>query len=124
MNRIEQNTVDFLKELAQNNNREWFNQNKERYLLAKQNFDAFVQDLLNYLSSIDPSLATLQVKDTVYRIYRDIRFTKIKRLTKHTLEPILSKMEEEHRPSQGTIFIWESMILSSEADSITLSRNT
>ena len=55
MNRIEQNTVDFLKELAQNNNREWFNQNKERYLLAKQNFDAFVQDLLNYLSSIDPS---------------------------------------------------------------------
>ncbi|HPB58154.1 MAG TPA: DUF2461 domain-containing protein [Bacteroidales bacterium] len=78
MIRIEQNTVDFLKELAQNNNRVWFNQNKERYLLAKQNFDEFVRNLLDYLSSIDSSLASLDVKDTVYRIYRDIRFSKNK----------------------------------------------
>lgn len=78
MHKIEPYTLDFLKDLAQNNNREWFNANKPRYEMAKKNFEFFAQDLLTYLQSIDPSLNSIEVKQCLYRIYRDVRFSKNK----------------------------------------------
>lgn len=40
------NVIPFLKDLMNNNKREWFNDNKKRYLLAKDEFEAFISDLL------------------------------------------------------------------------------
>ncbi len=72
--------LDFLAELSQNNNREWFNANKEKYLQVREKFEAFAQQLIEKISSWDEDVAAsqLQVKDCTYRIYRDTRFSRNK----------------------------------------------
>jgi uncharacterized protein (TIGR02453 family) len=71
-------TFDFLKKLSRNNNREWFEKNKPRYLEIKTEFEGFVTDLLHEMISFDESVAGLDPKKLVFRIYRDVRFSKDK----------------------------------------------
>lgn len=66
---------DFLKELKRNNNREWFNANKDRYLAVKRMVEEFASHLIAELSAIDPDAARLTPADCTYRIYRDTRFS-------------------------------------------------
>ena len=75
---IEKATVEFLKQLTKNNKKEWFDANKEKYLAAKSNVDSFVDEAIKSFSSFDKSLHGLKAKDCVFRIYRDIRFSKNK----------------------------------------------
>lgn len=70
--------LDFLKKLSKNNNREWFEKNKPRYLEIKEQFEGFTADLLNELIKFDESLGGLEPKKLVFRIYRDVRFSKDK----------------------------------------------
>ena len=72
--------LDFLAELSQNNNREWFNANKEKYLQVREKFEVFARQLIEKISSWDEDVAASQlgVKDCTYRIYRDTRFSKNK----------------------------------------------
>jgi len=70
--------IGFLKVLRENNNREWFNDNKQLYLEAKEQFDDFVNSLIAGIGTFDASVRGLSSKNTVYRIYRDIRFSKDK----------------------------------------------
>ena len=72
------NVIPFLQDLKENNNREWFHDNKNRYLLAKDEFEAFIEDLLPGMSVIDKGLLGLEPKKCVFRIYRDVRFSKDK----------------------------------------------
>lgn len=72
-------TFDFLKDLAVNNNRDWFNTNKSRHDLAKENVIDFASAVITRLSKIDPSIPSgLDPKSCIMRIYRDIRFSKNK----------------------------------------------
>src|SRR6187455_821183 len=73
------NTLDFLKKLSRNNNREWFEKNKSRYLEIKDEFEIFVTDVLHEMIPFDESLAGLNPKKLTFRIYRDVRFSKDKR---------------------------------------------
>ncbi|HTH83478.1 MAG TPA: DUF2461 domain-containing protein [Mucilaginibacter sp.] len=76
---IQQPTLDFLKELVENNNREWFMDNKGRYEAARENMIAFTADLIKLVQQFDPGVsADLDPKKCVMRIYRDIRFSKNK----------------------------------------------
>ena len=75
---IQKSTLDFIKNLKKNNEREWFDANKEKYLSAKSNVDSFVEDVIKSFTSFDKSLAGLKAKDCVFRIYRDVRFSKDK----------------------------------------------
>ncbi len=75
---IQKSTLDFLKNLKKNNEREWFDSNKDKYLAAKSNVDSFVEDVIKSFTSFDKSLAGLKAKDCVFRIYRDVRFSKDK----------------------------------------------
>src|SRR5882757_4348725 len=70
--------LKFLTALAKNNNREWFEKNKERYLTAKDEFEKFVTALLPELIKFDDSLKGLEPKKLIFRIYRDVRFSKDK----------------------------------------------
>jgi uncharacterized protein (TIGR02453 family) len=70
--------LQFLKNLAKNNDRQWFEKNKSKYLEAKDHFDRFVAELLTELTDIDQSLAGLNPKKITFRIYRDVRFSKNK----------------------------------------------
>jgi uncharacterized protein (TIGR02453 family) len=69
----------FLKDIARNNNREWFEKNKAKYLQAKLNFEDFLEALHKELLKFDVSLAGLNARKLGFRIYRDVRFSKDKR---------------------------------------------
>lgn len=75
----ELNTIlSFLDDIAQNNTREWFAANRSRYDEARTIFSEIVRGLLVRLSQFDNSISHLDVKDCVYRFYRDTRFSQDK----------------------------------------------
>src|SRR5512133_1226489 len=75
MEAIKKTTLAFLSELARNNNREWFKANEKLYREAKGNFEAFIQDVINEIIVFDPIMKGIEVKNCVFRINRDIRFS-------------------------------------------------
>jgi len=70
--------LDFISELTENNNRDWFNAHKDRYQEALELFRGFAGDMLEGISGFDPALGNLEPKDTIFRIYKDVRFSKDK----------------------------------------------
>ncbi|MBW8051943.1 MAG: DUF2461 domain-containing protein [Cytophagales bacterium] len=72
------NILKFLQTLKKNNNREWFLQNKEFFESTKNNFVDIVETLIAGIAKHDKGIAGLQAKDSIFRIYRDIRFSKDK----------------------------------------------
>jgi uncharacterized protein (TIGR02453 family) len=72
---IKKETVDFLKKLKKNKSKEWFDNNRTKYLAAKENYLDFVTEILHTLKSIDPTLHDIQPKNCVFRINRDVRFS-------------------------------------------------
>ena len=70
--------LEFLHLLKENNNREWFNENKHHYLEAREQFIAVVDQLIEGITRFDPAICGNTGKDAVYRIYRDVRFSKDK----------------------------------------------
>ena len=75
MAQIKKTTLGFLNELKYNNHRDWFQSHQDEYKEAKKNFESFVQELLNEIVAFDPDLKGLEVKNSVFRINRDIRFS-------------------------------------------------
>jgi uncharacterized protein (TIGR02453 family) len=71
-------TLKFLKDLKSNNNKEWFDKHKETYLEVKKDLEFFVQELINGIAVFDPQVRGLEVKKSVFRIYKDVRFSKDK----------------------------------------------
>jgi uncharacterized protein (TIGR02453 family) len=67
--------LTFLGDLKNNNNREWFDQNRERYQEAKTIFEEYVDKLIGEVSVIDPSVGMPAAKDCIFRIFRDVRFS-------------------------------------------------
>ncbi|MCB9034324.1 MAG: DUF2461 domain-containing protein [Chitinophagales bacterium] len=72
---ISKTTFDFLNELKQNNNKEWFQSNKKRYDAIKVELLAFLQDWINELAKIDTQYASIDPKKCMFRINRDVRFS-------------------------------------------------
>jgi uncharacterized protein (TIGR02453 family) len=70
--------IEFLETLQANNNRDWFLDNKKMYESARKEVEQFVDHLIPNLLKIDPSIGPLSSKDTMFRIYRDVRFSKDK----------------------------------------------
>ncbi|MFH0866818.1 MAG: DUF2461 domain-containing protein [Bacteroidota bacterium] len=70
--------LSFLNDVSKNNNREWFNGNKSRYLEAKNQFEEFVNSLIPEIAKFDDDIKHLEAKDCVFRIYNDTRFYKNK----------------------------------------------
>ena len=70
--------LDFLNELKQNNTREWFQQNRPRYELLRADFESFLNELIPEVYKFDPGIGLITAKDCIFRIYKDIRFSKDK----------------------------------------------
>ena len=70
--------LSFLTDLIANNNREWFENNKERYKQAHAYFLEIVQHTIEGIGKFDQDIAHLEPKKCTYRIYRDVRFSKDK----------------------------------------------
>jgi uncharacterized protein (TIGR02453 family) len=71
-------TIDFLKKLKKNNNRTWFSRNKNLYEDAKYDFEILVFELIQKLSQFDETISGLEPKQCIFRIYKDVRFSKDK----------------------------------------------
>jgi len=77
MSQITQQTFDFLSDLDANNNREWFNQHKEAYEASRQEMLTFADALIPLMNEGD-MVENESGKKSIYRIYRDVRFSKNK----------------------------------------------
>ncbi|HTP10767.1 MAG TPA: DUF2461 domain-containing protein [Anaerolineae bacterium] len=69
--------LDFLLALRDNNNKSWFQAHHAEYEAARQSFEDFVDDFIQEFRSIE-DFENLSAKDCVFRIYRDVRFSKDK----------------------------------------------
>jgi len=74
---IKKDSFDFLKTLSKNNNRDWFNKHKDKYSNAHNNMIEFADALLAEMNKHD-SIETPSGKKSLFRIYKDVRFSKDK----------------------------------------------
>lgn len=74
---IESSTLKFLKDLEKNNHREWFQEHKPRYEQAHANMVSFATELFDRMCETD-NLVEMSGKKMLFRIYRDVRFSKNK----------------------------------------------
>lgn len=89
MTAIHKNTFQFLEELAQNNNREWFNSNKDSYIEIREALIAFLESIYPGLCKMDPDLAGIDIRKSVFRINRDVRFSADKSPYKTSIAAII-----------------------------------
>ncbi len=75
---LHSSTIKFLKDLKKNNNKPWFDANRKVYETAKQNFAEFIEAVIKKHAQKDASIAHLTPKDCMFRINRDVRFSKDK----------------------------------------------
>lgn len=75
---LQLSTIKFLKTLAKNNDKQWFDANRSLYEQAKEDFENFIQEVLDKHSKKDDDLKELTAKKCTFRINRDIRFSKDK----------------------------------------------
>ncbi len=74
-----EDVITFLNKILVNNNRPWFQENKNLYLKAQDQINKIAVELINGISKFDSSINNLTISDCTYRIYRDIRFSPDKR---------------------------------------------
>ena len=67
--------LDFLRQVARNNDREWFHAHKALYDAARADFEKGAAQAIARIAEFDPTVAHLTVKDVTYRFYRDTRFS-------------------------------------------------
>lgn len=72
---ISKETYQFLKDLRNNNYKEWFHENRPVYDSCRQHFIHVVEILIHEISHFDKSISGIQPKDCIFRINRDIRFS-------------------------------------------------
>ena len=88
---IQADTLSFLKELKKNNHKEWFDENRDRYQVARKNFIQTIDRIIEGISEFDPSLDALEAKQTLFRINRDIRFSKNKNPYKENMGAFMAR---------------------------------
>ncbi|RPH31152.1 MAG: DUF2461 domain-containing protein [Bacteroidales bacterium] len=70
-----ESALGFLKSLKGNNNRDWFNENKSLYQKSSDEFKSFTSLLIAGINEFDDSAGSVDPKDCIFRIYRDVRFS-------------------------------------------------
>lgn len=83
--------IQFLHELSENNNREWFQKNKKRYDESREKVLFITDVLINEIRKFDPDIPLLEPKDCLFRIFRDVRFSNDKRPYKTNFGSFIAK---------------------------------
>ena len=96
--------IDFFKELAPNNHKDWFDENRKRYHEhVKKPFEVFVQELIDRVKEIDPAVE-IPYNKAIFRINRDIRFAKDKSPYKINRSAIISAGGTKDKSLPGLYF--------------------
>jgi uncharacterized protein (TIGR02453 family) len=94
----------FFKQLSKNNSKAWFDSNRKLYdEHVKQPFAAFVERMIRLIRADDPEVA-ITAKDAIFRINRDIRFSKDKSPYKTYMAAIVSKEGKKSKEWPGFYF--------------------
>lgn len=94
----------FFKDLAKNNNKEWFDANRKRYETSvKRPFESFVAEAIKRIHQHDKSI-TIEPKDAIFRINKDIRFSKDKTPYKLEASAIISRAGRKDHAVPGIYF--------------------
>ena len=73
-----QQLVKFLHQLAANNNKVWFDAHRDEYQTLRAEFTDFVADLILGMAEFDESVRQVNPRESLFRINRDMRFSKDK----------------------------------------------
>ena len=91
----------FFKELAANNHKDWFDVNRKRYeTTIKKTFEIFITDLISEINKHDKQIA-ISYKEAIFRINRDIRFSKNKEPYKLNRSAIISPKGKKDKAFPG-----------------------
>ena len=88
---LQHSTLKFLKDLKKNNNKPWFDAHRKEYDAAKNDFTIFIQSVIDKHAKSDPTIKSIAAKDCMFRINRDIRFSKDKSPYKTNMGAYISK---------------------------------
>ena len=88
---LQKNTLKFLKELPKNNNKPWFESHRKEYEAARDDFEVFVQGLIDKIGKKDETIRGLKAKECIFRINRDVRFSKDKSPYKNNFGAYINK---------------------------------
>jgi uncharacterized protein (TIGR02453 family) len=75
---IQKSTLQFLSQLKKNNVKEWFDANRKTYENAREDYGNLITEVIKQVGKKDADIASLQLKDCIFRINRDVRFSKDK----------------------------------------------
>ncbi|GAB4285231.1 MAG: DUF2461 domain-containing protein [Marinilabiliales bacterium] len=75
---LDSSIIEFLRQLTVNNNKPWFHENKAMYNDARASFEKFTDYIIDKISEFDKEISGLKSKDCLFRIYKDVRFSKDK----------------------------------------------
>jgi len=105
MSFFSQDYLDFFIELAGNNNKDWFDLNRKRYEEnIKKPFHNFTQHLINEIAKTDASFKDLEAKNCIFRINRDIRFSKDKAPYKMMCSAVITPGGKKSKAINGVYF--------------------
>jgi len=86
-----QEVLNFLSELKENNNKEWFDQNRDRYEKSRKKILFLTELVIHELAKIDPEIGIQDPKNCVFRIFRDVRFATDKTPYKTNMGSFIAK---------------------------------
>ena len=75
---LSKNLLQFLTDLKENNYREWFHENKPTYQIVKKEFEQYIAHTIADIAQFDDSVKNIDPKKCIFRINRDVRFSKDK----------------------------------------------
>jgi uncharacterized protein (TIGR02453 family) len=100
-----QDFLQFFMDLAGNNNKDWFDQNRKRYEVnVKDAFKNFVTHIITKLAEEDPAFKDLEASSCIFRINRDIRFSKDKTPYKMNVSAVVTPEGKKSKAINGVYF--------------------
>ncbi|MEO6252723.1 MAG: DUF2461 domain-containing protein [Ferruginibacter sp.] len=88
---LQPNTLKFLKDLQKNNNRPWFEGHRVHYDTARTDFISMVEQVIKGIATFDKPIGNLETKHCIFRINRDVRFSKNKDPYKNNMAAYFNK---------------------------------
>lgn len=100
-----QDFLQFFMDLAGNNNKDWFDLNRKRYEVnVKDAFKNFVTHIISKLAEEDPAFKDLEASSCIFRINRDIRFSKDKTPYKMNVSAVVAPEGKKSKAINGVYF--------------------
>jgi uncharacterized protein (TIGR02453 family) len=97
-------TLQFLKDLKRNNDKSWFDANRKNFEAAKDDFESFIQSVIQEFGKRDEEISLLVAKQCTFKQNRDVRFSKDKSPYKINMGAYMARSGGRKSPFAGYYF--------------------